>query len=102
MYKLVVTELANQDLDQIVSYIAVELANQKAAGDFLDEVRQCYAHLKDNPLMYAKCDHERLASDGYRKAIIKNYVLIYIVDEDSKTVRILRFFYGARDYGKLI
>ena len=56
MYKLFVTELAHQDLDNIVSYIAGQLANTKAAGDFLDEVAAC----------------------------------------------IMRFFYGAQDYIKLI
>jgi hypothetical protein len=38
MYKLVVTELAHQDLDNIVSYIAIQLANPAAASDFLDKV----------------------------------------------------------------
>jgi plasmid stabilization system protein ParE len=38
MYKLIVSELAHQDLDKIVSYIAVKLANPTAASDFLDEV----------------------------------------------------------------
>jgi len=35
MYKLIVTELAHQDLDNIVSYIAVQLANPAAASNFL-------------------------------------------------------------------
>jgi plasmid stabilization system protein ParE len=41
MYKLIVTELAHQDLDKIVSYIAVELVNPIAATNFLDEVDKC-------------------------------------------------------------
>jgi len=38
MYRLVVSELAHRDLDNIVSYIAVHLANPIAATNFLDEV----------------------------------------------------------------
>lgn len=102
MYKLVVSELAHQDLDSIVSYIAVELANPAAAGDFLDEVDACYNHLRINPLMYERCRDSRLEAEGYRKALIKNYVAVYKVSEDTKTVSILRFFYGARDYVSLI
>ena len=102
MYKLFVTELANQDLDHIISYIAVKLSNPKAAGDFLDEVTTCYSFLKSNPLMYAGCLNERLGKDGYRKAVIKNYVLVYKVDEESQTVSVMRFFYRAHDYTKLI
>lgn len=102
MYKIIVTELAHQDLDKIVSYIAVELVNPIAAGKFLDEVDKCYCFLKDNPWIYEKCQDKRLGKEGYRKALIKNYMLIYKIDEDSKTASIMRFFYGAQDYIKLI
>lgn len=42
MYKLYVSEYAHQDLDNIVSYIAVQLSIPVAAGDFLSEVDKCY------------------------------------------------------------
>lgn len=102
MYKLLVTELAHQDLDNIVSYIAIQLSNPKAAGDFLDEVTTCYSFLKNNPMMYERCQDRRLEKEGYRKAVIKNYVLVYKVNENSRTVSIMRFFYSAQDYSKLI
>lgn len=102
MYKLVITELAHQDLESIVSYIAVQLSNAKAAGDFLDEVTACYGFLKSNPMMYERCQDRRLGEEGYRKAVIKNYVLVYRINEESKIVSIMRFFYSAQDYTKLI
>ena len=102
MYKLVRTELAHHDLDRIVSYIVVQLSNSKAAGDFLDEVTACYGFLKSTPMMYERCQDRRLGEEGYRKAVIKNYVLVYKISEESKTVSIMRFFYGAQDYTKLI
>lgn len=102
MYKLKISELAHQDLDKIVSYIAVQLANPKAAGDFLDEVDKCYGYLKSSPMMYTKCQDKRLEKEGYRKVLIKNYVLVYKINEASKTVNILRFSYGVQDYVKLI
>jgi toxin ParE1/3/4 len=102
MYELIVTELAHQDLDRIVYYIAVELVNPIAATDFLDEVDRCYEFIKSNPWMYEKCQNKRLEKEGYRRAPIKSYLLVYKTDEVSKTVIILRFFYGARDYINLI
>lgn len=54
MYKVVVTELAEQDLDSIVSYIAVQLANPSAANHFLDEVEKCFVVLKNEPFMYGE------------------------------------------------
>jgi len=102
MYKLVVSELAHKDLDNIVSYISVDLASPMAATNFLDEVEKCYNYLKDNPFMYERCYDSRLEQEAYRKATIKNYVLVYKVDESARVVIIYRFFYGAQDYVRLI
>jgi len=102
MYRLVVSELAHKDLDNIVLYIAVQLANPIAAANFLNEVEKCYGYLKCNPLMYERCHDIRLEKEAYHKATIKNYVLVYKVDESSEVVIIYRFFYGAQDYVKLI
>ena len=48
--------------------------------------------------MYEACRDLRLCAKGYRKAVIRNYVLIYKVDEKDQTVLLLRFFYGKQDY----
>lgn len=102
MYKLVVSELAHEDLDKIVAYIAIELANPIAATNFLDEVEKCYGNLKNNPFMYERCYDAHLERESYRKANIRNYVLVYKVKEPNRVVIIYRFFYGAQDYIKLI
>ena len=102
MYKINISELAHYDLDQIVSYITVNLASPMAATNFLDQVEKCYDYLKHNPYMYAKCQNIRLKKEGYRKIPIKNYLLVYKIVEEDKTVNILRLFYGAQDYLELI
>ena len=102
MYKLRIAQLAHEDLVSIVSYITVELANPVAAADFLDEVEKCYDYLKRNPMMYSKCTNVQLESEGYRKALIKNYILIFKIVESSNIVNVMRFFYGARDYEKFL
>lgn len=68
MYKLAVSELAHRDLDSIVSYIACELVNPDAAGDFLDEVSACYRNLKNNPMMYEKCRDNQYTALFLRRA----------------------------------
>ena len=102
MYNLVIAELAHEDLDNIISYIAVQLNNPMAAANFLDEVERCYGFLKSNPLMYERCRDIRLETEGYRKAIINNYVLVYKLNETTKMVIIHRIFYGAQNYIHLI
>ncbi len=102
MYKLVITELAQNDLDGIVSYITVSLANPAAAGSFLDELAKCYGNLKDNPFIYAKSSDMRLEKEGYRKALVKSYVIIFKIFEQQKTVVVYRIFYSASYYFKLV
>lgn len=101
-YKVVETELAVQDLNEILEYIAFSLANPTAASAFADEVEKCYADLERMPLMYERCQDAQLRALGYRKAVIKNYLLIYKVNETEKNVYILRFFYGGQNYVELI
>ena len=101
-YKIFETELALQDLDSILSYIALTLNNPSAASSFADEVEKCYSSLEEMPLMFELCHDPRLHALGYHKAAIKNYVMVYKVDETKKAITVLRFFYGRQDYEKLI
>ena len=101
-YKLVVSKEAHGDINEIVTYIAQELKNTKAAAGFLDDVENSYRHIVDNPYIYALCEDAHLHDKGYRKAVIKNYLVLYRVDEPSKTAYITRVVYGARDYSKLL
>lgn len=102
MYKIVETESAAQELEDIVIYITETLANPKAATDLLDSIDLSYAELERMPRMYEECRDARLKALGYRKVVIKNYILIYRIDENTETVYILHCIYGRRNYENLI
>lgn len=102
MYKLIIAEIAQKDLDDIAEYMALHLGNPTAAFNFLDMVERCYGILRRNPLIHELCQEPRLKNEGVRKAPINNYVLVYGVDEDAKAVHIFRFFHATQDYLKLI
>ena len=101
-YEIIKTELAEQDLDSILGYMVLSLANPSAAASFADAVEACYSDLEKMPLMYELCRDSQLRALAYHKAVIKNYIMVYKVDEAAKNVHILRFFYGRQDYEKLI
>ena len=101
-YKLLITASALNELNEIVDYISNNLDNPFAAADFLDKVEECYDRLKDNPKIYQCCDHQNFKEKGYRKVIIKNYILIYRIDEKTNNVYILHFVYGRQDYNSII
>ena len=41
-----------------------------------------------------------LRSKGYRKLIVKNYIVLYIPDDESRVLNVMRVVYYARDYLK--
>ena len=102
MYNIKVTELADEDLDEIIRYIAIDLNAPKAASDFADAVVACYEDIQANPKMFEYSRNPRLRQEGYRRAVVKNYVLLYKVFEDKNEVVVYRIFYERRDYANLI
>ncbi|HBT96324.1 MAG TPA: type II toxin-antitoxin system RelE/ParE family toxin [Desulfobulbaceae bacterium] len=101
-YKLIVSRDAHEDLAGIIGYITNELANREAAASFLDEVEERYNRVINNPHIYALCNDARLERMGYRKIVIKNYLILYRIDVENKTVYIVRIVYGGRDYPELL
>lgn len=101
-YSLVVTEDAQSELEKIADYISESLCNPIAAVNFLDKVKSYYTTLSENPLIYQVCENIGSGDKEYRKVVINNYLLIYRVDESTKTVYVLHFFYGRRDYFDIV
>ncbi len=101
-YKLIKTDSFQRDLDAVIGYIALSLENRIAAASLLDAVEKSYDGIERMPLMYEACHDPHLKELGYRKAAIRNYIMIYRADEGAKTVYILRMFHGRQDYEKLI
>ncbi len=101
-YKINITSLAQADLEEDLDYIANTLHNKKAALGLKNAFKECFEFLKTSPRMYPECQDARLAREGYRKAIVKNYIGLYKVDDDKKVVNIMRIVYGRMDYTKLV
>jgi len=101
MYNVDISDRAEYELDKILSYIADDLDAPQAASNFVDEVYRCYDRLEDNPYIFEECRDPRLQREGYRKAVIKNYVMIYKIYEHNLVI-IHHFFYEGQDYAKLV
>ncbi|MFI3169711.1 MAG: type II toxin-antitoxin system RelE/ParE family toxin [Faecalibacterium sp.] len=102
MYKLQVTHQAAEELERITDYIAVQLDSPGAALDWLLEVDKHYERLENTPYMYEACHDAILRRKGYRRIVIRNYILVYKIAELEKTVQILHFFHGTQNYEMLI
>lgn len=96
-------EKAEQDLSDIVAYFSDKLCNQKAAVSLLEEFLNEKVNISDNPYMYPLSNDSVLQSEGYHRFLFKkNYIALYLIDDDKKEVSIMRIFYAKRDYAKLL
>jgi len=101
-YKIRKTDALERDLDAVIGYIVLSLENKIAAASLLDAIEKYYDNLERMPLMYEACHDPYLKELGYRKASIHNYIIVHKVDEEAKTVNIMRLFHSRQDYEKLI
>ncbi len=101
-YKIKFSKQAERDLDELFEYIHKTLVAPKASLDMIADIEKKVCLLAKKPLMCPKCQSNPLCELGYRKLVIKNYVVIYSVNEKEKFLYIVRIFYGRRDYVKYI
>ncbi|AYO31227.1 MAG: toxin ParE1/3/4 [Thermoanaerobacteraceae bacterium] len=101
-YKLKFTPVAYNDLEQIYQYIAGNLLAEQAANNLIDKIEERITRLKSFPYSGSYVGDDILKSKGYRKLILNNYIVFYLVDEQEKQVVIMRILYGASQYENLL
>lgn len=98
VYKLFITERAEELLDKLLSYLINDLKNVQAAIHLMDEVSKIYNRLEENPFQFPLCRDFYLRSKSYREAIITdmNYHIIFEIDRN--VINILGVFHGLEQY----
>lgn len=91
------TKRAESDLDGIVSYMTVELANPQAASDFVDKLKDNIDEARAFPESGSLVDNEFLQVENLRKKLIGNYIMYYLPDMREKIIYILRIVYGKQN-----
>ncbi len=96
------TKRAESDLDGIVSYIAAELANPKAASDFVDKLQDNIEEARSFPESGSLVNNEFLQIENVRKKLVGNYIMYYLPNEEEKVIYILRIVYGKRNMDEIL
>jgi addiction module RelE/StbE family toxin len=99
-YKVSITLKAFDDLDEIYDYITNKLFNANAAEKLIDEIETSIMRLRDFPLSFSLVNDDILKKKGYRKLIVANYIVFYLVDEIEKQVIIMRVLYPMTNSAK--
>ncbi len=101
-YSLRFTQKASEDLEQIYIYISDKLFADIAAERLLDKIENNIMRLRNFPYSCSYVLDELLKNKGYRKLIVDNYLVFYLVNDTEKQVVIMRILYGAQNYQDLL
>ena len=101
-YKVKLSLAADNDLDEIFSYISNTLFAEQTAKNLMLEIHEMILSLDKMPKRYSYSPDPALAERGYRRIIVKKYVILYLIDEENKIVNVARVFHGSMDYAKYV
>ena len=73
-----------------------------AANSLKVEIKEKLNKIKENPRIRSLVQDKYLASLGYRLINVKNYMIFYIIDEDEKYIKIIRFLYNKRNWMNIL
>lgn len=97
-YKVLLSDLAKQQLDDILFYISVTLGNETAAENVLRDAEYTVQKLAQVGGSLKICDEPELAQYGYRKMhfLSHRYIMLYTIED--KEVHIDRIYHELEDY----
>ena len=98
MYNLIISKLYKEDTLSAYNYIKNVLNAPVAAKNLKNEVKDKLVYISKNPTHRPLIYDKHLASLGYRLISVKNFMIFYIIDDENKHIKIIRFLYGKRDW----
>lgn len=101
-YRVEISEVAEQDLENIISYLRYNLAGDIIADKykilFKQELKELQNVAGNMPILYEKLTGHK----GVRKISVRNYIVFYIVDEENSKAFVLRIGHAFMDWEKYL
>ena len=97
-YKIIFTSIALNEIREIYEYISNNLLAKDAAKRLMYEIEEKVQKLKYAPKIHNEILINSELNLKYRKLIIKNYIILYTVNEEKKKVYIAHMYYAGSDY----
>lgn len=102
VYKILRTDKAEDQLRDVIFYIADDSENIDTALRYLEEIETVINHLQEFPNSGSIPRYSILKKQGYRVVIVEKHLVFYKVNEEDKTVIIYAIVDGRREYKNLI
>jgi len=101
-YRIVRTDKADEQLRDIIFYIADDSGSIDIALNYLDKIESAIKCLEDFPLCGSVPRYSILRRQGYRVLIVERHLVFYKVNESNKIVTIYAIVDGRQEYKNLI
>lgn len=97
-YNIKFSKEAKNDYFDIIRYIKYNLLEPTIANKYSILINEEIEKLEYNPQRFAIADIKIKNYSKIHKLIIKNYIVFYRINENSKIVNIERILYGASNW----
>lgn len=97
IYKIEITPAAKADLKNIYEYIAFSLLAPQSAAGQLDKLEKGIMSLDQMPMRFKAYGAEPWHSRGLRIMTVDKYAVLYIPNEETGIVTVIRVMYGGRN-----
>lgn len=101
-YKIIRTDKADEQLREIIFYIAEDSGSVDIALNYLDKVEKAINSLEEFPMSGSIPRYSILKKQGFRVLIVERHLVFYKICEDKKEVIIYAIVDGRREYRNLI
>lgn len=101
-YRILRTDKAEEQLREIIFYIAGDSGSVETALNYLDKLENAILKLEEFPYIGSEPRYLTLRRQGYRVLIVERHLAFYKVDEEQRTVVIYSIVDGRREYRNLI
>lgn len=101
-YKIIRTDKADEQLREIIFYIAEDSGSIDIALNYLDKIEAAINNLEDFPMSGSIPRYSILRKQGYRVLIVERHLIFYKVDDNKRIVIIYAIVDGRREYRNLI
>lgn len=96
-FRVIYTADALDDLRAIYSYIAFRLKERRTAALLIKRLRKEIRDLNHLPARYPLVEWEPWHSMAMHQMSVENYLIYYVVSEDSHEVTVAHVYYAGRD-----
>ena len=96
--RVTISDYAKRDLDAIYAYIAETLLEPGTALSLIDDIEKGILSLDTMP---HRCPIRKIgayANRGYRQLFVRNYTVLFRIDEKGKRVVIITVRYSQRQF----